>query len=71
MLSGSTISSDLGKYTVIIDDKNFMAPSKNSLGTWTTIWPDFSFRKMTFFDDSTYAIHWNFAIAFLIVEPAK
>ena len=27
------------KYTVIIDGKNFMAASKNSLGVWTTIWP--------------------------------
>ena len=48
MLSGSTISSDLGKYTVTIDDTNFMAASENSLGVWTTIWPDFTFRKMTF-----------------------
>ena len=48
MLSGSTISSDLGKYTVIIDDTNLMAASENSLGVWTTIWPDFTFRKMTF-----------------------
>ena len=40
MLSGSTISSDLGKDTVTIDDTNFMAASENSLGTWTTIWPD-------------------------------
>ena len=48
MLSGSTISSDLGKYTVIIDGTNFMAASENSLGVWTTIWPDFTFRKMTF-----------------------
>ena len=49
MLSGSTISSDLGKYTVIIDDTNFMAASENYLGVWTTIWPDFTFRKMTSF----------------------
>ena len=48
MLSGSTISSDLGKYTVIIDDTNLMAASENSLGVWTTIWPDFTFRKTTF-----------------------
>ena len=37
MLSGSTISSDLGKYTVIIDDTNLMAASENYLGVWTTI----------------------------------
>ena len=29
MLSGSTISSDLGKYMVIIDGANFMAASEN------------------------------------------
>ena len=48
MLSGLTISFDLDKYTVIIDGRNFMAASENSLGVWTTIWPDFTFRKMTF-----------------------
>ena len=48
MLSDSTISSDLGKYKVIIDGTNFMAASENYLGVWTTIWPDFTFRKMTF-----------------------
>ena len=36
MLSGSTISSDLGKYTVIIDDTNFMAVSENS--EWCFWW---------------------------------
>ena len=48
ILSGSTVSSDLGKYTVIIDDTNFMTESENYLGVWTTIWSDFTFRKMTF-----------------------
>ena len=48
MLSGSNFSSDLGKYTVIIDDTNLMAASENSWDVWTRIWPDFSFRKMTF-----------------------
>ena len=48
MLSGSTISSDLGKYTVIIDYTNFMAASENYLGVWTTIWPEFTFRKSMF-----------------------
>ena len=48
VLPGSTILSHLGKYTVIIDDTNFMATSENSLGVWTTIWPDFTFQKMTF-----------------------
>ena len=48
MLSDSTISSDLGKYKVIIDGTNFMAASENYLGVWTTIWPDFPFRQMTF-----------------------
>ena len=43
MLLGSTISSDLGNYTVIIDDTNFMAASENSLCLWTTIWPYFFF----------------------------
>ena len=46
-LSGSTISSDLGKYTVILDGTNFMAAWQNSLGVWTTIWRDFNFWKMT------------------------
>ena len=46
-LSGSTISSDLGKYTVILDGTNFMAAWQNSLGEWTTIWRDFNFWKMT------------------------
>ena len=48
MLSGSTVSSDLGKYTTIIDDANFMAASENSLGVWTTIWSEFTFLKMMF-----------------------
>ena len=48
MLSGSTILSDLGEYTAIIDDTNLMEASENSLGVWTTIWPDFFFQKMTF-----------------------
>ena len=47
ILSGLTISSDLGKLTVIIDDTNLMAASENSLGLWTTNWPDFTFRKIT------------------------
>ena len=46
-LSGSTISSDLGKCTVILDGTNFMAAWENSLGVWTTIWHDFNFWKMT------------------------
>ena len=41
ILSNWTILSNLGKYTVIIDHSNFMAASENSLGVWTTIWPDF------------------------------
>ena len=48
ILSDSTISSDFGKYTVIIDDTNFMAGSENYLSGSTRIWPDFTFRKMTF-----------------------
>ena len=48
MLSGSTISSDLGSYTVIIVDTNLMAASENSLCVWTTIWPDLTFWKITF-----------------------
>ena len=48
MLSDSTISSDLGKYKVIIDGTNFMAASENYLGVWTTIWPGFTFRRMQF-----------------------
>ena len=31
MLSGSTISSNLGKYSVIIDGTNFIVASENSL----------------------------------------
>ena len=48
MLLGSTISFDLGKYTIIIDDTNFMAASENYLCVWTTVWPEFTFRKMMF-----------------------
>ena len=48
MLSESTNSSDLDKHTVIIGCTNFMAASGNSLRVWTTIWPDFTFWKMTF-----------------------
>ena len=48
MLPGSTISSDLGKYRVIIDSTNFMATSEDFLGVWTTIWPDFTSWKMFF-----------------------
>ena len=48
MLSGSTVSSDLGSYTVIIDDTNLMPASENSLGVSTTIWPDLTFWKITF-----------------------
>ena len=47
MLPGSTISSDLGKYALIIDGASFIAASGNC-GVWTTIWPDFTFRKITF-----------------------
>ena len=47
MLWDSTISSDLGKYTVIMDGKNFMTASENFLSVWTTIWPEFTLRKMT------------------------
>ena len=32
----------------MIDDTNFMAASENSLGVWTTIWPNCIFRKMKF-----------------------
>ena len=32
----------------MIDDTNFMAASENSLGLWTTIWPNCIFRKMKF-----------------------
>ena len=49
MLSGSTISSNFGKYIVITDAKNFIAASENALGISTTIKPDFTFRKMAFF----------------------
>ena len=48
MFSGSTISSDLGKYTVIIDDTNLMAASENYLGVGTATWSDSTFQKMTF-----------------------
>ena len=71
MLSGSTISSDLGKYTVIIDDTNLMAGSENSLGVWTTIWPDFTFQKMTFLIVSPMSSIEDFAMVSLIVEPAQ
>ena len=47
-ITGSTISSDLGKYTGIKDGTNFMSPPESYLGVWTTKWPDFTFRRMTF-----------------------
>ena len=47
ILSGSTTSSDLGKYIVTIDGTNLTAPSENSSGVWTTTLPDFTFQKMT------------------------
>ena len=47
MLSRSTISSDVGTYTVIIDGTNFMAASENSFGAWTTIWPYFLMVPLT------------------------
>ena len=59
MLSGSTISSDLGKYTAIIDGTNFMAASENYLG------------ENDVFDGSAYVIHSEFATLSLIVEPAQ
>ena len=50
MLSVSTISSDAGKYTVIIDGTNFMAASENYFGVWNTIWHNTTtiFGKITF-----------------------
>ena len=48
ILAASTISSDLGNYKVIVDGTSFMATSENYLCVWTTIWPDFTFRKMKF-----------------------
>ena len=48
MLSGSTISSDLGKYKVIIDGKKCHGSIRKFFGCMTTISPDFAFRKMTF-----------------------
>ena len=69
MLSGSTVSSDLGKYTLIIDDANLMAASENSMGVWTTIWPVFSENEV--FDGFAYVIHWDFTMVCFIVEPAQ
>ena len=69
MLSDSTISSDLGKYTVIIDGTNFMASSKNYFGLWSTIWLDFTFWKMTFSMALPTPYIWNFVS--VIVEPAQ
>ena len=59
MLSGPTISSDLGKYTVVIDGTNFMAASENYLG------------ENHLFDGFAYVIHSEFATLSLIVEPAQ
>ena len=67
MLSGSTISSNLGKWTIMIDSTNFMAVSENSLGVWTT---RLYFSEGDVFDGS-YVIHWDVAMMFLIVEPAQ
>ena len=74
MLSDSTISSDLGKYTVIIDGPNFMAASENYLGVWTTIWSDFTFQKMTFLmvlptpSIGAYTMTYSRTLFLLIVE---
>ena len=48
MLSGSTISSDLDKYTVMIYDTDFMAASENSLGVWPQSGLTLLFRKWPF-----------------------
>ena len=71
MLSGSSNSSNLGKYTVIIDGTNFMVASESSLGVRTTIWPGFTFSENDVFDGFTYVIQWDFAMVSLIVEPAQ
>ena len=71
MLLGWTVSSDLGNYTVMIDDTNFVAASENVLRVCTTIWPDFTLRQMTFFGGSDNVTHWDFAMVSLIVEPAQ
>ena len=72
MLSSSTISSDIGKYTVIIDDTNFMTASENSLGVWATIWPDFLyFSKNDDFDCFAFILYCDFVMVSLIVEPAQ
>ena len=69
-LSGSTISSDFGKYTVIIDGTNFVAASENSLCVDHNLACLYS-SENDVFDGSTYAIHWAFAMVSLIVEPAQ
>ena len=68
--SGSTISSDFGKYTVIIDGTNFVAASENSLCVDHNLACLYS-SENDVFDGSTYAIHWAFVIVSLIVEQAQ
>ena len=71
MLSGSNIWSDLGKYTVIIDDTNLMAASENFLGKWAHNLAWVYFSENDVFDGSAYIIHWNLAMVSVIVEPAQ
>ena len=68
ILAGSTISSDVGKYTVITDGTNFMSASENYLDH-NLAWLYFSENDI--FHGSAYVIHWDFAMMFLIAEPGQ
>ena len=70
MLSGSTISSDLGEYTVIIDDIISWQHRK-------ILWlygPQSGLTLLSendVFDGFAFVIYWDFALVPLIVEPAQ
>ena len=72
MLSGSTISSDLSKYRVIIDGTNFMAGSiRKFFGCMDHNQPWLYFSENDGFDGCACIIHWDFALVSLIAEPAQ
>ena len=70
IFSPSTISFDLGKYTVITNSTNFMAGSENFLGYGPKSALTLLFGNEVF-DGFAYVIHWKFAMVSLIVEPAQ
>ena len=70
MLSGSTISSDLGKYTVIIDG-TFHGSIRKFFGCMDHNLAWLYFSENNVIDGSVYVIHWDFAMVWLIVESVQ